>query len=92
VDILHQASGDSSSVSSVGVKGLDDLFDCDGSMSGSPGIVVGRSTDEGVAGMSSFITVEALIEDSLNLALSGEFGFGNNRHVDDISTPLSVHL
>jgi hypothetical protein len=47
--ILHQPSGDSSGITSVGVESLDDFLDCYGGMAGSPGIVVGRGTDEGVA-------------------------------------------
>jgi len=47
--ILHQSSGNSSSVSGVGVEGLDDFLDCHGRMAGSPGIIVGRGTDQSVA-------------------------------------------
>jgi hypothetical protein len=49
VNILHQPSGDSSGITSVGVESLDDFLDCYGGMAGSPGIVVGRSTDQSVA-------------------------------------------
>ena len=47
--ILHQSSGNSSGVTSVGVKGLDDFLDCYGGMTGSPSIVVGRGADQSVA-------------------------------------------
>jgi hypothetical protein len=49
VNILHQSSGDSSGITSVGVESLDDFLDCYGGMAGSPGIIVGRSTDQSVA-------------------------------------------
>lgn len=49
VDILHETCGDSSGITGVGVESLDYFLDCHGSMAGSPSIVVGRSTDEGVA-------------------------------------------
>ena len=41
-----------------------------------PSIVVGRSTDESVR----------------DLSLSSELGFRDGGHVDDVSSPLSVHL
>jgi hypothetical protein len=49
VDILHEASSDSSGITGVGVKGLDDFLDGDGGVAGPPSVVVGRGADECVA-------------------------------------------
>ena len=49
--ILQDSSCDGSRVSSVGVESLDHFFDCDGCVACSPSVEVGRSTDQGVAGV-----------------------------------------
>lgn len=50
-DLLEDTGGDGTRVAGVGVENLDDLLDGDGGLSDAPGVVVGRGTDEGVAGV-----------------------------------------
>ena len=88
--VLQDTSSDSSSVTSVGVQGLNHLFDRYWGMAGSPGIEVGGSTNKGIAGeVSSGSGIRCM--NPLKLGFSCELSFGNDRHIDDISTPLSVH-
>lgn len=49
VHLLQDARSDGARVGGVGVQGLDDLFDGNGGFADTPGVVVGRSADEGVA-------------------------------------------
>ena len=49
VHLLQDASSDGARVGGVGVQGLDDLFDGDGGFADTPGVIIGRGADEGVA-------------------------------------------
>jgi hypothetical protein len=53
VHVLQKPRRDGAGVTGVGVEGLDDLFDGDGGVADAPGVVVGGSADEGVAGGSA---------------------------------------
>lgn len=93
VHSLQDARSDGTRVASVGVKGLDDFLDGNGGLSYAPRVIVGSGADEGVAIMISREPARGQTANghSLQLGLTSEFGLGNDRHVDDVSAPLTVH-
>jgi hypothetical protein len=53
VHVLQKPRRDGAGITGVGVEGLDDLLDGDRGVADAPGVVVGRSADEGVAATSA---------------------------------------
>lgn len=75
VNILKDTSSNGAGVAGIGVKDLDDFLNGDGLVAGSPSVKVCGSADEGV----------------IKFSLASEFGFRDDGHVDNVTTPLSVH-